>query len=194
MSEVVCKTLELLAENKDGFVSAVKNIFNTRTMATLKISDLSVGDWVRYEDRICQIAEISHLTYTFGCKEMRSVPSVTLYYEDDMPTYQESVPLKDIHPIPITADMAHIAFGGGGMMIRPYEWLPTTGVDMENFIPAWSLHRLLCLLPTEYIADIDFQEIVRDFVFGSQDMYDEVISCIETLSEEEYFYQEYLEK
>lgn len=74
-------------------------------MATLKISELSVGDWVRYEDRICQIAEISHLTYTFGCKEMRSVPSVTLYYEDDMPTYQESVPLKDIHPIPITAEI-----------------------------------------------------------------------------------------
>lgn len=61
-------------------------------------------------------------------------------------------------------------------------------------IPAWSLHRLLCLLPQEYIYDIDFQRIMRDFVFGSQDMYDEVISCIEILSEEGYFYQEYLEK
>lgn len=46
MSELVCKTLELLAETKGSFVSAVKNIFNTRTMATLKIRDLSVGDWV----------------------------------------------------------------------------------------------------------------------------------------------------
>ena len=50
MSELVCRTLELLAENKDGFVSAVKNIFNTRTMATLKINDLSVGDWVYYKE------------------------------------------------------------------------------------------------------------------------------------------------
>jgi hypothetical protein len=49
MSELVCKTLELLAETKGSFVSAVKNIFNTRTMATLKIRDLSVGDWVRVE-------------------------------------------------------------------------------------------------------------------------------------------------
>lgn len=49
MSELVCKTLELLAETKGSFVSAVKNIFNTRTMATLKISDLSVGDWVMVE-------------------------------------------------------------------------------------------------------------------------------------------------
>ena len=61
-------------------------------------------------------------------------------------------------------------------------------------IPAWSLHRLLCLLPTEYIADIDFQQVMQDFVFRSQDMYDEVISCIETLIKEGYFYKEYLEE
>lgn len=60
--------------------------------------------------------------------------------------------------------------------------------------PAWSLHRLLLLLPTEYIYDIDFQQIMRDFVFGSQDMYDEVISCIECLIKEGYFNKEYLEE
>ena len=73
------------------------------------------------------------------------------------------------------------------------------GFIVQNFermerIPAWSLHRLLCLLPTEYIADIDFQRIMQDFVFRSQDMYEEVISCIETLIEEGYFYKEYLEE
>lgn len=61
-------------------------------------------------------------------------------------------------------------------------------------IPAWSLHRLLCFLPTEYITDIDFQQIMQDFVFRPQDMYDEVISCIETLIKEGYFYEEYLEE
>lgn len=61
------------------------------------------------------------------------------------------------------------------------------------YTPAWSLHRLLCLLPTEYIADIDFQQVMQDFVFRSQDMYDEVISCIETLIKEGYFNKEYLE-
>jgi hypothetical protein len=65
---------------------------------------------------------------------------------------------------------------------------------MYNVIPAWSLHRLLCLLPTEYIADIDFQHIMQDFVFRSKDMYDEVIRCIETLIKEGYFYKEYLEE
>lgn len=58
MSELVCKTLELLAETKDAFASAVKNIFNTRTMATLKISELSVGDWVMYNGKKCTIASI----------------------------------------------------------------------------------------------------------------------------------------
>ncbi len=72
-------------------------------------------------------------------------------------------------------------------------WL-NYSIISDNHFPAWSLHRLLCLLPTEYIADIDFQRIMQDFVFRSQDMYDEVISCIETLSEEGYFYKEYLEE
>lgn len=93
-----------------------------------------------------------------------------------------------------TADKVHVGFGGGNFMNRPYEWLSTTQIDMEGFIPAWSLHRLLCLLPTEYIADIDFQRIMQDFIFRSQDMYNEVISCIETLIKEGYFYEEYLEE
>lgn len=72
------------------------------------------------------------------------------------------------------------------------------GIDKQyvnnGYKPAWSLHRLLCLLPTEYTYDTDFQQIMRDFVFGSKDMYDEVISCIETLIEAGYFYTEYLEE
>lgn len=67
-------------------------------------------------------------------------------------------------------------------------------IHPDWYTPAWSLHRLLCLLPTEYIPDIDFQRIMQDFIFRSQDMYDEAISCIETLIEEGYFYQEYLKE
>ena len=70
----------------------------------------------------------------------------------------------------------------------------SVGLEKREYLPAWSLHRLLCLLPTEYIADIDFQYIMQDFVFRSQNMYDEAISCIEVLIKEGYFYQEYLEE
>ena len=72
------------------------------------------------------------------------------------------------------------------------------GIDKQfvndGYKPAWSLHRLLCLLPTEYTYDTDFQQIMRDFVFGSKDMYDEVISCIGILIATGYFYSEYLEE
>lgn len=61
-------------------------------------------------------------------------------------TKEQSQRLLDLGLKPDTADMAHIAFGGGGMMIRPYNWVSTTEVDIENFYPAWSLHRLLCML------------------------------------------------
>lgn len=67
-------------------------------------------------------------------------------------------------------------------------------METDLLLPAWSLHRLLLLLPTEYTYDIDFQRIMQDFIFRSQDMYDEVISCIETLSKEGYFCEEYLEE
>ena len=35
MSELVCRTLDLLAESKGAFASGVKNIFATKAMATL---------------------------------------------------------------------------------------------------------------------------------------------------------------
>lgn len=45
MSELVGRTLELLAESKDGFVSSVRNIFSTRTMAlTIRGGQLYDGD------------------------------------------------------------------------------------------------------------------------------------------------------
>lgn len=49
MSRLVAESLKLLTEKKDVVASAIENIFNTKTMATLKFSDLSVGDWVGFE-------------------------------------------------------------------------------------------------------------------------------------------------
>lgn len=94
MSELVCKTLELLAETKGGFASAVKNIFNTRTMATLKTSDLSVGNWVQdnYGNyvKVVGIWQGSNFSYQVDC--LRDGKSVTI------------TPCN-LHPIPITAEI-----------------------------------------------------------------------------------------
>ena len=90
MSELVCKTLELLVENEGSFVPAVKNIFGTRTMATLKISDLSVGDWVRYRDREWEVCSIYQFTEEVG-----------LFRKDS----QICESIEDIESIPITAEI-----------------------------------------------------------------------------------------
>ena len=97
----------------------------------------------------------------------------------------------------VTADCVVSSKGSKDRLIHTEEPIyvmeSLTSKRIPNYL-AWSLHRLLCLLPQEYIYDIDFQRIMQDFVFGSQDMYDEVISCIETLIEAGYFYDEYLEE
>jgi hypothetical protein len=88
-----------------------------------------------------------------------------------------------------TADMMYCKTASGELITaKDYDYL-----EHLDF-PAWSLHRLLCLLPREYIYDIDFQRIMQDFIFRSQDMYDEAIGCIETLIKEGYFNKEYLEE
>lgn len=84
-----------------------------------------------------------------------------------------------------TADMVHVAFGGGGLMERPYEWLSVSEIDMENFIPAWSLHRL-----------IELYKDVEDTSMWSLDCitYNRLIQCIGLAIKHGAFNQEYLEE
>ena len=112
-------------------------------------------------------------------------------------TKEQSKRLLDLGLKKVTADCVVSSIGSKDRLIHTEEPIyvmeSLTSKRIPNYL-AWSLHRLLYLLPQEYIYDIDFQRIMQDFVFGSQDMYDEVISCIETLIKEGYFYEEYLEE
>lgn len=100
MSELVCRTLELLAENKDGFVSAVKNIFNTKTMATLKISDLSVGDWVNLRLWKCDYDDPETLD-----AKVLSIEGNSVGVGYDNSGIVMSAFVEDLQPIPITAEI-----------------------------------------------------------------------------------------
>ena len=78
-------------------------------------------------------------------------------------------------------------------------------IEGEN-IPAWSLHRLLLLLPKEIRIERNFYTIavVNDSIqivddcgdiyrrFMSMNVYGELIDCIEWLIKEGYFNKEYL--
>lgn len=92
----------------------------------------------------------------------------------------------------------------------PYEWGEESLVDSEN-IPAWSLHRLIELLPenihlddyddTHYYLTIDPTKVIyknshRLWIYQCDegDLYDSLISTIEWTIRHNYFKKEYLKQ
>ena len=97
-----------------------------------------------------------------------------------------------------TADMHHYRYSEGYWYIQA---CPPRG-ESSSFIPAWSLLRLLSMLPDDapkiyWILDgasitIEFEDDNSDFFPHKGDIYEGVVKCIEWLIEEEYFNKEYL--
>ena len=97
-----------------------------------------------------------------------------------------------------TADMHHYRYSEGYWYIQA---CPPRG-DSSSFIPAWSLHRLLSMLPNDapkiyWILDgasitIEFEDDDSDFFPHKGDIYEGVVKIIEWLIEEGYFNKEYL--
>ena len=156
MSELVCRTLELLAESKDAFASAVKNIFDTRTMATLKISDLSVGDWVGIDQ--AELNMPSDDLATAYIEKLRKPIRIKGISEDsdmviaDIEIVDEwgSIMMKCEHlsPIPITAEIlekngfeednnGHYALKIGGIIAVDIEY--TGGIWELSILDAYAL-------------------------------------------------------
>ena len=86
-----------------------------------------------------------------------------------------------------TADMHHYKWSEGYWDIQA---CPVRGSE-PCYIPAWSLHRLLCLIPKEYRYDIDASQFFVDAMICS-DPYTETIELIRRLMEDGYIYDEYL--
>ena len=97
-----------------------------------------------------------------------------------------------------TADMVHYAYSvDSGMAIRPFRWLSFSQVDMENFIPAWSLHRLLFLIPKEVNIDGFKFPLRSDVIMRLEDLdyiYERLIGIIERVIQQGFFNQDYLEE
>ena len=97
-----------------------------------------------------------------------------------------------------TADMHHYRYSEGYWYIQA---CPPRG-DSSSFIPAWSLHRLLSMLPNDapkiyWILDgasitIEFEDDDSDFFPHKGDIYEGVVKIIEWLIKEGYFNKEYL--
>lgn len=96
----------------------------------------------------------------------------------------------------------------GGVLTEGTSSLPiiidTEEDDITEYdIPAWSLHRLLSMLPDDapkiyWILDgasitIEFEDDDTNFFYHKGDIYKGVVDCIEWLIKEGYFNKEYLE-
>lgn len=109
-----------------------------------------------------------------------------------------------------TADMHHYRWSEGYWDIQA---CPQRG-ESSSFIPAWSLHRLIEMMPKcvrahssgddsprlhPYVPKFDYlgmtieniDEILADF-YQHTDLFDNIIECIEWLIKEGYFNKEYL--
>ena len=107
-----------------------------------------------------------------------------------------------------TADMAH----NKNTVIPKYKIVPVSDwgllseLEEITYIPAWSLHRLIEMMPEEMYGgllcifkdSIRYEEVIMDrleahFEVVGNNMYENAISCIEWLIKEGYFNKDYLE-
>lgn len=123
-------------------------------------------------------------------------------------TKEQSQRLLDLGLKPETADMIYMQIDGSWICIISQgdeEYIP-----YEDHFPAWSLHRLKCLLPTKipyesgyltieiinnvnlmFITDTTEQRVIS---FIHENLYESMIKCIKWLIKEGYFNKEYLKQ
>ena len=109
-----------------------------------------------------------------------------------------------------TADCRHWAYikdsKGNPIPKRNQKWFTRIGTDESaqvcgfmaaTFIPAWSLHRLLFLIPKEVNIDGFKFPLRSDVIMRLEDvdfMYERLIGIIERVIKEGYFNKDYLEE
>ena len=125
-----------------------------------------------------------------------------------------------------TADCQHCAYTkdskGNQIPKRNQKWFTRIGTEESvqvcgfmdaTFIPAWSLHRLIEMMPNRfrvcdrfaflivsnekvqhYLYDVEYDDLEGVCHWGSGNIYDNIIDCIRWLIGAGYFNKEYLEE
>ena len=108
-------------------------------------------------------------------------------------TIEQSKRLLELGLKPETADMvfikelaydavANCIYDADTYMIRPIDYLD--GERHRGYIPAWSLHRLICMCEVTTLLPVD----------NSSSVYDHIIDVIERFINKGYFNKEYLKQ
>ena len=97
-------------------------------------------------------------------------------------TKEQSRRLLDLGLKPETADMHHYQYIAGG------RWNVEARLSIAGYnnrlVPAWSLHRLICMCEVTTLLPVD----------NSSSAYDHIIDVIERFINEGYFNKEYLKQ
>ena len=102
-----------------------------------------------------------------------------------------------------TADMKHILYSSG---VVPKRYDDNFGFNDSKYIPTWSLHRLIEMMPLDVVPEGGFDNIftlTKDSIgysveydgfsyYYNKNIYDTLIEGIEHLIKEGYFNKEYL--
>ena len=98
-------------------------------------------------------------------------------------TIEQSKRLLDLGLKPETADMSHQYIEAEwGWFIFPCNW--NSCMISEEHIPAWSLHRLICLYGKDYT--------IKELYNGNEECYGMLITAIQIAIENDEFNKEYL--
>lgn len=107
-------------------------------------------------------------------------------------------------------EVAHCTYDAETCMLRPIDYLE--GESYRGYIPAWSLHRLIEMIPLDiwhtecengprlkhtfwFCKHAPSYNSVENIDFRAHpNLYDNIIDCIEWLINEGYFNQDYLEE
>lgn len=126
---------------------------------------------------------------------------------------EQSKRLLDFGLRPETADMYYFWLGGNEYRLKVDDDNNSLKYNMDKtYIPAWSLHRLIVMMPSFIDVDenpfyleskisqgklVSYESIIDDsigFVWGHGNLYDSIISCIGQLIKECHFNKEYLKE
>ena len=120
-------------------------------------------------------------------------------------TVEQSKKLLELGLKPETADMSYLEIDGSLICIISSE--DDKYIPYDDYTPAWSLHRLILLCPNtgvltitegsvEYEGLINYQVEEEDGFFSRQgnDIYGNLLDCIEWLIKKGYFPKERLTK
>ena len=81
-------------------------------------------------------------------------------------------------------EVAHCTYDADTYMLRPIDYLE--GESHRGHIPAWSLHRLLCLYGLDYT--------IKEVYNNAEECYGMLVCAIEIAIEDGYFNKDYLEE